>query len=89
MQRASLAETYEPFLGRTAVEDFIAAGNVERCFEERWEQATVATFRGEIVGVAVREGALLDPGADEFSMVCQSLPRNGSVRAWKGLACSR
>ena len=60
LQRASLAETYEPFLGRTAVEDFIAGGNVERYFEERWEHATVATFRGEIVGVAVREGALLD-----------------------------
>jgi hypothetical protein len=26
-------------------------------------------------------------GADEFLVVCQSLPRNGSVR--KGLACSR
>jgi GNAT superfamily N-acetyltransferase len=59
LQRASLVETYEPFLGRAAVEDFIAGGNVERYFEERWEQSTVATVRGEIVGVAVREGALL------------------------------
>jgi len=60
MQRASLVETYEPFLGRTAVEDFIAGGNVERYFEERWEQSTVATVLGEIVGVAVRQGTLLD-----------------------------
>ena len=60
MQRASLVETSEPVLGRTAVEAFIAGGNVERHFEERWEHATVATFRGEIVGVAVRQGVLLD-----------------------------
>jgi len=60
MQRASLVETYEPFLGRTAVEDFIAGGNVERYFEERWEESTVANVLGEIVGVAVRQGTLLD-----------------------------
>jgi ribosomal protein S18 acetylase RimI-like enzyme len=60
LQRASLVETYEPFLGRSAVEDFIAGGNVERYFEKRWEEATVATLGDEIVGVAVRQGTLLD-----------------------------
>jgi ribosomal protein S18 acetylase RimI-like enzyme len=60
MQRASLVETYESFLGRAAVEDFIAGENVERYFEERWQQSIVATVRGEIVGVAVRESTLLD-----------------------------
>ena len=60
MQRASLVETYEPFLGRPAVEEFIEAGNVERYFEERWRQATVATLGDKIVGIAVLEGALLD-----------------------------
>jgi putative acetyltransferase len=60
MQRASLVDTYEPFLGRMAVEEFIEAGNVERYFHERWQQATVATVSGEIVGIAVLEGALLD-----------------------------
>jgi ribosomal protein S18 acetylase RimI-like enzyme len=60
MQRASLVETYESFLGRAAIEEFIAGGNVERYFEERWRQSTVATVRGEIVAVAVLEGTLLD-----------------------------
>lgn len=60
MQRASLVETYEAFLGRMAVEEFIDAGNAERYFEERWQQATLATLSDEIVGVAVLEGALLD-----------------------------
>jgi ribosomal protein S18 acetylase RimI-like enzyme len=60
MQRASLVQTYEPFLGQTAVEDFIAGGNVERYFDEHWAESTVATVRDEIVGVAVRQGSLLD-----------------------------
>jgi putative acetyltransferase len=60
MQRASLVETYEPFLGRAAVEEFIAGGNVERYFEERWPQSIVAVACGEIIGVAVLEGTLLD-----------------------------
>ena len=60
MQRASLVETYESFLGPAAVEEFIAGGNVERYFEERWQQSTIATVGGEIVGVAVLEGTLLD-----------------------------
>jgi len=60
MQRASLVETYEPFLGRVAVEEFSEAGNVEQCFEARWRQATVATVGNEIVGIAVLEDALLD-----------------------------
>jgi ribosomal protein S18 acetylase RimI-like enzyme len=60
MQRASLVETYEPFLRRAAVEGFIAGGNVERYFAERWQHSTRASIRGEIVGVAVREGTLLD-----------------------------
>jgi ribosomal protein S18 acetylase RimI-like enzyme len=60
MQRASLVETYGSFLGRAEVEEFIAGGNVERYFEERWPQSTLATVSGEIVGVAVREGTLLD-----------------------------
>jgi hypothetical protein len=42
------------------VEDFVKGGNVERYFEGRWQQSTVATARGEIVGVAVLEGTLLD-----------------------------
>lgn len=60
MQKASLLETYEPFLGRAAVEAFIADGQVERYFEEHWRDATVATYAGEIVGVAVLMGALLE-----------------------------
>jgi ribosomal protein S18 acetylase RimI-like enzyme len=60
MQKASLLETYEPFLGRAAVEEFIAEGQVERYFEEHWHQATVATSGGEIEGVAVLVGAVLD-----------------------------
>jgi ribosomal protein S18 acetylase RimI-like enzyme len=60
MQRSSLVETYEPFLGRAAVEEFIARGDVERYFDQRWRQSTVGTSRGQIVGVAVREGTVLD-----------------------------
>lgn len=60
MQKASLLETYEPFLGRAAVEEFIAGGHVESYFEEHWHEATVATSGGEIVGVAVLVGSLLD-----------------------------
>jgi ribosomal protein S18 acetylase RimI-like enzyme len=60
MQQASLVETYEPFLGRVVVEEFVARGNVERYFRERWRQATVATHRGTIAGVAVLDGTLLD-----------------------------
>jgi GNAT superfamily N-acetyltransferase len=60
LQSASLVETYEPFLGRTAVEDFIAGGNVERYFDAHWRESTIATVREEIVGVAVRHGTLLD-----------------------------
>jgi ribosomal protein S18 acetylase RimI-like enzyme len=60
MQLGSLVETYEPFLGRTAVDVFLAGGNVERYFRERWRKATVATHHGKIVGVAVLEGTLLD-----------------------------
>jgi ribosomal protein S18 acetylase RimI-like enzyme len=60
MQKASLVETYGPFLGRAAVEEFIAAGNVERYFEEHWRDATVATVDRQIVGVTVRLGALVD-----------------------------
>ena len=60
MQRASLVETYEPFLGRTAVEDFVAGGNMERYFDEHLGESTVATVGDEIVGVAVRQGTLLD-----------------------------
>jgi hypothetical protein len=47
MQRASLVETYESFLGRAAVEEFIARGNEERYFEERWQQSMVAIVCGE------------------------------------------
>jgi GNAT superfamily N-acetyltransferase len=60
MQKASLIETYEPFLGRAAIEEFIAGGHVDRYFEEHWHQATVATSGGKIVGVAVLVGSLLD-----------------------------
>lgn len=60
MQKASLVETYEPFLGRAAVEEFIAGGNVERYFEEHWHEATIASSGGAIVGVAVLVGTLLD-----------------------------
>jgi ribosomal protein S18 acetylase RimI-like enzyme len=60
MQKASLPETYGPFLGREAVEEFIARGNVENYFNEHWPHTTVATVGDEIVGVAVRLGSLLD-----------------------------
>ena len=60
MQKASLPETYQPFLGRSAVERFIAAGSVERYFEEHWHQSIVATVDAEIVGVAVLLGELID-----------------------------
>jgi hypothetical protein len=33
---------------------------VERYFEERWQQSTVATICGEIVGVAVLDDTLVD-----------------------------
>jgi putative acetyltransferase len=60
MQKASLPETYQPFLGRSAVERFIAAGSIERYFEEHWHQSIVATVEAEIVGVAVLLGELID-----------------------------
>jgi ribosomal protein S18 acetylase RimI-like enzyme len=60
MQKASLLETYEPFLGRERVEEFISGGNVDRYFEEHWHEATLATSQGEIVGVAVLIGTVLD-----------------------------
>jgi ribosomal protein S18 acetylase RimI-like enzyme len=60
MQKASLPETYGPFVGRAAVEEFVAAGNVERYFEMHWPDATVATVDGHVVGVVVLLGALVD-----------------------------
>ena len=60
MQKASLLETYGPFVGRRAVEEFIAGGQVERYFDKHWYQATVVTSGDEIVGVAVLIGAVLD-----------------------------
>jgi ribosomal protein S18 acetylase RimI-like enzyme len=60
MQKASLPETSGPFLGPTAVEEFVAAGSVERYFEEHWPEATVATVDSRIVGVVVLRGALID-----------------------------
>jgi ribosomal protein S18 acetylase RimI-like enzyme len=60
MQKASLPETYGPFVGRAAVEEFVAAGNVERFFEEHWPDARVATAGGRIVGVVVCRGRLVD-----------------------------
>lgn len=60
MQKASLLETYEPFLGRDAIEEFIAAGQVEAYFDEHWREATVAVSGGDVVGVAVLVDGLLD-----------------------------
>jgi len=60
MQKASLPETYGPFVGQSAVEEFVAAGNVERYFGEHWPDATVATVEGRIVGVVVCRDALVD-----------------------------
>ena len=60
MQKASLPDTYGPFLGRETVDEFIAAGNVERYFEKHWPDATVGTVDERIVGVIVRAGALID-----------------------------
>jgi len=60
MQKASLVETYEPFLGRAAIEEFIAAGGVDDYFEEHWREATVAVSGGDVVGVAVLADGLLD-----------------------------
>ena len=60
MQKASLPETYGPFLGSAAVEEFVVAGSVERYFEEHWPDATVATVESRIVGVVVLRGGLLD-----------------------------
>jgi ribosomal protein S18 acetylase RimI-like enzyme len=60
MQKASLPETYGPFLGRPVVEEFISAGSVERYFEQHWREATVATVDARIVGVVVLRGPLLD-----------------------------
>jgi ribosomal protein S18 acetylase RimI-like enzyme len=60
MQEASVPDTYGPFLGRAAVDEFIGAGNVERYFEKHWPDATVATVDGQIVGVVVRLGTLVD-----------------------------
>ena len=60
MQKASLLETYEPFLGRAAIEEFIAAGEVEEYFEEHWREATVGVSGGDVVGVVVLVDGLLD-----------------------------
>jgi ribosomal protein S18 acetylase RimI-like enzyme len=60
MQKASLLETYEPFLGREPVEEFIAAGMVERYFDDHWHDATIAVSGEAILGVAVLVGTLLD-----------------------------
>ncbi|HEX6713472.1 MAG TPA: N-acetyltransferase [Thermoleophilaceae bacterium] len=60
MQTASLPDTYGPFLGKVTVDEFIAAGSVDRYFEEHWPDATVATVDREIVGVIVLLGALVD-----------------------------
>jgi GNAT superfamily N-acetyltransferase len=60
MQKASLLETYEPFLGRAAIEEFIAAGLVQRYFDEHWRETTVAISGGDVVGVAVLVDGLLD-----------------------------
>ena len=60
MQTASLPETYEPFLGRAAIEEFIAAGRVEDYFDEHWRDATVALSGEDVVGVAVLIDGLLD-----------------------------
>jgi ribosomal protein S18 acetylase RimI-like enzyme len=60
MQKASLPETYGPFLGGTAVEEFISTGSVEHYFEQHWPDATVATVDARIVGVVVLRGALVD-----------------------------
>jgi GNAT superfamily N-acetyltransferase len=60
MQKASLLETHEPFLGRAAIEEFIAAGLVERYFDEHWRETTVAISGGDVVGVAVLVDGLLD-----------------------------
>jgi len=60
MQRTSLPDTYGPFLGQAAVEEFIAGGNVERYFEEHWADATIATVEGLIVGVVVCRDGLVD-----------------------------
>ncbi len=34
MQKASLPDTYGPLLGRATVDEFVAAGDVERYFEK-------------------------------------------------------
>jgi ribosomal protein S18 acetylase RimI-like enzyme len=60
MQKASLPETYGPFLGRSVVEEFVEAGSVERYFEEHWPEATVATDGDRVVGVVVLRDALVD-----------------------------
>jgi len=60
MQKASLPETYGPFLGATTVEEFVAAGSVEHYFEEHWPDATVAMVDARIVGVVVLRGELVD-----------------------------
>jgi GNAT superfamily N-acetyltransferase len=60
MQKESLPETYEPFLGRAAVEEFVAGGNIDRYFDEHWHQSTVATVGGVVVGVAVLIDGLQD-----------------------------
>ena len=60
MQKASLPDTYGPFLGRATVEELTAAGNVERYFEKHWPNATVATVDARIIGVVVLRGGLVD-----------------------------
>ena len=69
MQRASLPDTYGPFLGRATVGEFIGAGNVERYFGKHWPDATVATVDGQIVGVVVLLGPLgPDTGLAKLAM---------------------
>jgi len=83
MQRASLLETYEPFLGRAAIEEFIAGGHVEGYFEEHWHQATIAVSGDEIVGVAVLAGLLARPdlGAARIAVRGHRIGAHGRGRA--------
>jgi len=51
---------YAPFLGREAVEGWIAAGEVESFFEAALPRCFLLRFDGAIVGFSAVDGALLE-----------------------------
>jgi ribosomal protein S18 acetylase RimI-like enzyme len=58
--QSALVETYGPLMDSDPAAALIADGGAQRYFEEHWSMTTVAVLVGEIVGVAVLLGDVLD-----------------------------